>query len=999
MSFKVLGPLQAEVDGERIRLGGTRQRTVLAMLLLAPDRAVSVEALTEAVWQGAPPATARNQIAICMTALRRIFRDAGVTGTLIETVPNGYILHLGDHRLDLLEMETLAAEARRQAREGRLGEAAQTFEQALAMWYGPALDGLSGGRVEQATARLTETWLDVSEEYAALQLQLGQYRPVVSRLTDLVKKYPLREQARLHLMEAQRRSGRRGDALETYREGRRVFIEELGIELGQALQELHRRILQESDETDASGWQHPGTGTAATVTAAPAQLPASPASFTGRAEEIATLDRLLHVLEGQRPPAIAVLSGVSGVGKTALAVHWANRVAQNFPDGNLFIDMRGYHEHEEPVSPMSALERFLRALGVPSSQIPDDLQERAAYYRSVLDGRRALIVLDNVRSLAQVLPLLPGDGDCCVLVTSRDSLEYLCGDYAVVRIGLKPLAPDEAVRMLAATIGHGRITADPDMAERLVTLCGRLPLALRIAGAQLATKPHRSLAQLVSRLEDRHRRLDLLSPNHGGVRAGFRLSYRELPLAAARMYRRLGLLAVPDFSAWVGAAVLDMDVEQAEDLMEQLVNAQLLEVEPGPPSALPRFRFQNLLRLFAWERAQEEDSPAEREAALDRAFGMWLALADHAHERLSGRGHLAPLRDTLVAKLPDHRVEALVPDPIEWFESERLAITDVVRQCAQSGRTATAWALAVRAIPLYEMRDHPEDWRGVAECALEAAREADDVAGIGTMLRSLGAAALYQRRHQEAESFLRDAMVALEKTGDTHGCAITLRNLALCARFTGDLDRAARHCREALGLFAGTEDLAGRAHALGLLAQIELERGDVQLSITLTREAIVISREADSLRGETQNLYRLSEALLRAGEWSDAERTGHRVVELTRAQGDRLGEAHGLRVLGEARWRRSLPVEAEASLAEALSAARDVEDRFLQARVTVDLACALAVRGGEGARERLEAAGAEFRALAACLWAERTGRLLEVLRGFGPGEPVPPSLLAGALDG
>ncbi len=250
----------------------------------------------------------------------------------------------------------------------------------------------------------------------------------------------------------------------------------------------------------------------------------------------------------------------------------------------------------------------------------------------MLDGRRVLIVLDNVRSLAQILPLLPGQGESCVLITSRNPLDYLAGDYAVVQVGLKPLSQDEAVTMLGATIGTERIAAETEMARRLVMLCDRLPLALRVAGVRLAAKPHRSLSQLVTRLEDRRCRLDLLSSGHVGVRAGLWLSYRELPRAAAQMYRCLGLLTLPYFDVWVGAALLDVDLGHAEDLMEQLVDAQLLEVCPSIPGAPARFCFQGLSRLFAWERAQEEDS----EAALDRVFGVWLRLVDDATSGCAG---------------------------------------------------------------------------------------------------------------------------------------------------------------------------------------------------------------------------------------------------------------------------------------------------------------------------------------------------------------------------
>ncbi|PIM73646.1 AfsR family transcriptional regulator [Streptomyces sp. JV178] len=986
LSFRVLGPLKAEIEGEPLALGGARQRKVLAMLVLSAGQVVSVDSLTEAVWQGAPPTTARNQIAICITALRRIFRSASVDDELIRTAHHGYTLIQGDHRIDVQAAHALLAEARTAAAEGRTEEAASCYERLLGMWYGPPLEGLTGGHLDHATARLGELWLDLNEEYAALQIQLGRYRAAANRLVTLVEEHPLREQARLHLMSAQHLAGRRADALETYRAGRKVLVEELGIEPGPALQQLHRRILQDS-ETALTRDQPPHPRTAA-PTSTPAQLPLPAAAFTGREEEIALLDELVHTSASAEPLAIAALSGASGVGKSALAIHWANRVAEHYPDGQLFMDLCGYDVHEKPVSAMKALDSSLRALGVHGALIPTDLKERAALYRSLMDGKRMLIVLDNVRSIDQILPLFPGRGDCCVVITSRDPLGDLTGDYPVLRIPLRPLNTDEACRMLGVMIGPERVGAEPGMAARLAQLCDGLPLALRILGAQLVNKPHRSLSQLAARLADRRRRLDLLSPDHGGLRAEFALSYRELPPAAAQMYRRLGLLSLSHFSAWVGAAALGTDLDHAEDLLDVLVDAQLLEVSPHGRLGSPRYRFLDLLRLFAWERAHEEDTPAEREAALDRTVATLLVLADTAHQQLSGKGHLPPLPGPGDLPLATRQIEHILGCPMEWFETERPILIDLVRVCAESGRAFPAWALAARLVPLCETRGHPVDWRSTTEWALTAAREAGDELGVGMMLRSLGALAIYQRQYQQAEPLLEQAMEHLEEAGDVQGQALALRNIAVCLRFAGDLDRAAGHCRAALDLFNRTEDISGRAHALGLLAQIEVERGNVNLGIRLTRQAIAASEGDYALRSKTQNIYRLAEALLRTGELSEAERAGRKVVQLTRDQGDRMGEAYGLRVLGEVQWRQFCLDAAVSTLRDAYEAAGGIGDRFLQARVQVDLACTEALRGErDTAVLHLWEALAAFRLLGAPVWEGHTVRLRKLLDDLGKETP------------
>ncbi|WP_405773148.1 BTAD domain-containing putative transcriptional regulator [Streptomyces sp. NBC_01538] len=1023
------------MDGKPVPLGGPRQRTVLAVLLLSAGRPVSVEALIDAVWQGTPPVTARNQIAICVTALRRIFRDAAGEHQLITTVNRSYVLNPGEHDIDVQVLDQLVGRARSSARDGRGAEAAVAFGQALDLWNGPALEGLSGEPFDTAVARLADLWLDVSEEYAALQLQLGEHRSVVSHLSALVERHPLREQARFHLMEALRRSGLRARALETYRAGRRIFVEELGTEPGPALQELHQRILRDLAATEATqatarARTHPtaepavrayvpvhapgpvpGAGGAAPGAVPPVQLPVPSAAFTGRAQEIEELDRLLDGSMSAAPLAVAALSGTSGVGKTALAVHWANRVAGRFPDGQLYVDMRGYDEHEPPVTPMQALDRCLRALGVPSSYIPGELEERAALYRGVLDGKRVLILLDNVRSLPQTLPLLPGRGTSCVVVTGRDSFDYMAGDYAVVRIALKPLDPEQSGRMLAAVAGATYTEAPPEAAARLVELCDGLPLALRIAGAYLVARPHRSVAQLVDRLEDRRRRLDLLSPREGGVRVGIWLSYRELPADAARLFRLLGTLPVRDFAAWAGAAVLDCGIQRAEDLLEQLVEAQLLDVCPGTAGMAPRFSFHSLLRLFAWERAEKEEPRQEREAALGRAFGAWLALADRAHERLRGAGHVPVLREpgestaaasawTETGGSVSRPGEEPAADPIAWFESERYAVLDLVRHWAETERVqGRPWELVARVVPLFETHNYLEDWRTATGLALRAARRTGDTEGVGMMLSSLGTLEIYRRDYRAARSVLMEAKAATENGDDAHGHAVVLRNLALCARFAGDLEEAGVLCRQAIDFFKRTRDPAGRSHAVGLLAQIELERGESELGITLIREAFTINRDIGSLRGETQNLYRLAEALLRVGEVLEAEQAADQVVALSRAQGDRLGEAHGLRARGEAQWRQRLTAEAEASLHQAHRAASAVGDRFLQARVELDLASTKAAQGTlDQARAYVESALATLRSLSNPPWERRAERLGALLARSAPETPVGGAQLAGAFD-
>ncbi|WP_052706154.1 AfsR/SARP family transcriptional regulator [Streptomyces rubellomurinus] len=757
--FRILGALDVRANGTPVPVAGARQRTILSMLLLFANRVVSVDALADAVWHGNPPNTFVNQIAICVSGLRKTFKAAVGRDDLIVTMHPGYMLFVGEHRIDAVEFEECTARAREAARVGDAAGAVALLETALGMWRGPALEGVAGERVEAGAARLAELRLDAYEELTALRLELGQHRELVGELSAFIRENGLREQARAHLMLAQYRCGRRAEALETFREGRRLLIEELGIEPGPALRELHEAVLADSPRLGPPG--EPAAAPPPPPPRVPAQLPSDVAAFTGHEDELSFLDRLLDGRDGHDAVPVGLLTGLGGVGKTALAVHCAHRVAARFPDGQLFADLRGYHQSDQPAAPGVVLERFLLALGVPAERIPADLADRGALFRSVLGGRRVLVVLDNARSFAQVRQLLPGSGRCGVLITSRAPMGGLAGDYDFVHLPLDTLRPDEAVTLLDRVVGDGRIAAEPGEAARLAELCDRLPLALRIAAARLAARPHWPVRTLVARLEDRQRRLDELGPDECGVRAALRLSYRDLPERAARMYRLLGLLNVPDFAAWAGAALLDTGVLEAEDLIEELVDAQLLDVLPGSVAGRVRYRFKGLLRLFAHECAEERVGEAERRASLRRAFGGWLSLAGEAHRRLHGG-------DQAVVEGPDHRhhlpeqlVADLLADPVGWFEAERAAIVGAVEQAARSGEAALAWDLAMTGAALDREREHPLERRLYGERLPAAALRTGDELAETAAPHALGTLEIVQWRYHEEETERLDVALRL----------------------------------------------------------------------------------------------------------------------------------------------------------------------------------------------------------------------------------------------
>ncbi len=689
LSFHILGALDVRADGRRVAVGGPRQRTVLAMLLLAADRVVSVDSLVESIWNGRPPATGRTQVAICIAGLRKTFKVMGCTEDVIVTASPGYLLVTGKHRLDAAEFTAHVEAAHAAVAQGRNAEAADMLGAALELWNGPALLGVSGSLAETEAARLEEQRLTAYELRTALRLELGQHRTLISELNVAVRQHPLREQVRSQLMLAQYRAGRRAEALETFRQGRLRSIEDIGMEPGVELQRLHDSILRDDGSLQprpAEPASYPGVVT-------PAQFPPDVPNFVGRDHELSILDYLVADERPGRAPMAGFVTGTGGVGTTCLALHWAHRAAEKFPDGQLFADLHGYDEDIAPVDPSTVLASFLRALGVPNERIPTDAQERATLYRSVLSGRRVLVLLDNAGCSSQVLPLLPGNGDCRVVVTGRRPHGELLGGHAAVRVRLAPLSESEATSLLTALIGDGRADDDPVGVRRLAELCGRLPLALRIAGTQLAAKAHWSVRHLVDRLADPARRLDLLDGTTRELRGRLEPSYRRLTPAAARMYRLLSLVEPADFPGWLGAALTDSSEEEAEKAIEQLVDAQLIGVAFTAPGGV-RYRLRGLLRLHAAEHARAEDDSAQRGRAIERVLGGWLCLAGEAYRRTVGHPHSAAHQLRPAWQPSQAMLTELLAEPLGWFDQERHALLVAAERYAGPGSAAEAAGLA-----------------------------------------------------------------------------------------------------------------------------------------------------------------------------------------------------------------------------------------------------------------------------------------------------------------
>ncbi|WP_412539471.1 BTAD domain-containing putative transcriptional regulator [Longispora sp. K20-0274] len=963
MQVRVLGPLEVLVGGVPVPLGGRRPQVILAMLALEANRVVPVDRLVDAVWDEDPPSTARGQVQICVSALRRALGLPDAIGTR----PPGYLLAVGEHQLDAHVFEESLTAARLLAEADRLAEAADRLRAGLALWRGPALAGVDGRLLRTATTRLEESRLTATEERIRLDLALGRHDELVGELFELVAAHPLRERPHAHLMTALYRTGRPAEALEAFRRARAGFVEELGIEPGEELRRLEHAILSADPALDPPV---PARPVLVVAPAAPRQLPSDTADFVGRSRSTG-LAR--EVLSGAGAPAVPVLTitGPGGVGKSALAVHLAHRAVQDFPDGQLYADLRGVCA---PVGPAEILARFLRALGVAGPAIPDGLAERAELYRTRVSGRRILIVLDDAASEEQVMPLLPGSASAAVIVTARGRLAGLPGAR---HLGLGVLDRDTALGLLARIVGVDRVAAEPRAAEALVELCGGLPLALRIAGARLASRPHWRISRLLDRLRDETRRLDELEHGSLGIRASISLSYEGLTPPAQRLLRRLALLDAPDVAGWVGAAVLDTGVEDAEDLLELLVDAQLLEVVGGA-----RYRFHDLIRVFARERALAEESVPE---VLGRAFGAWLGLAEQAHRREYGGDYTVLHGPAPRWSPPAATMDDLLVDPVAWFDSERAGLVCAIRQSCAHGWADLAWDLAMTSVTLFEAKSYFDDWRECAQAALAACRAVGDRRGAAAMLHTLGALHVFQRDFADADTLLGGALRTFEECGDGHGRALVLRNLAYLDRMRSRPEAARARYADALAGLRAAGDLIGQAHVLSNMAGMRLDAGEPEGARDLLEESLAICRDVGSRRVEAQVRHRLGEVALFLGDLDRAAQDFHWVLRIVRHAGDRIGEAYALYGLGMVRSREGRYEQAEASLSQARLIAEAVDERLVVGRVLHALG-ELEARQfrHEPAIERLAEARDLFRAIPAVIWEARSLLSLgEVYAGAG----------------
>jgi DNA-binding SARP family transcriptional activator len=967
VEFEVLGPLRVVVAGRAVSIASGRQRAVLAVLVLSANRRVSADRLVELVWGGHPASSAQNLVRTYIWRLRALLIEDSQPRVVTE--PGGYLLRVEPGELDLAEFERLLGEGKAAHARDESSAAAECLRDALALWRGePFSDvALHGGDLAAEIQRLNEERVAALEERVEADLALGRHEDLIGELQQLTASHPLRERITGQLMLACYRSSRQADALTAYGRLRTRLAEELGMDPGRELQQLHERILRADPELLTGGAVR-----GVSEQSAPRQLPAAPGHFAGRTEELKALTSVVeHAGQSGGTVVISAIDGMAGIGKTALAIHAAHRLAEAYPDGQLFIDLHGYTQGQRPRTADQALDWLLRALGVAPERIPKDSEQAAALYRQHLAGTRTLIVLDNAATEAQVRPLLPGADRCLVLVTSRRRLKALDDAYTV---SLDVLAAPEAVALLRAVAGPGRVPDDDPLAGEVAGLCGYLPLALRIAAALLRHRPAWSLEHLAGLLRAQHR-LPALSDGDRDLSTVFGLSYDSLTADLQRVFRCLGLVPGPDLDAYAAGALTGTDPATATGQLEDLVDHNLLiAYAPG------RYRLHDLVRAHARSLATT-DPELDRNSALDRLLHYYAHTAQSASIPIARFPRPAP-----DGRAPAHAPTLTGPEAAQvWLRAERdnleAAHTHAYTLDLHSHALALAAGLAeilrtdgpyTRALDLHQaaaeaaqrhgyptahasaltslggVRRLTGDLAGAADAlsrALEIHHAVGDRHGEATTLAELGTVSLVTGDPAGAGDALSEALEIYRAIGQRHGEATALTELGAVRHLTGDPAGAADALSEALEIYRTIGHRTGKANALTYLGQVQRMTGDLPGATAALSEALEIHRETGHRRGEANALADLGTVRHLTGDLAGSGDALSEALEIYRTIGHRTGEANALTYLGIVKRTTGDLAGAAHALSQALEIYRTIGDRNNEAWALNPYAATIAATG------------------------------------------------------
>jgi DNA-binding SARP family transcriptional activator len=927
LRFQVLGPLKAWRGDTALNLGPVQQRVVLAVLLMVQNRPIGRQQMISAVWGEAEPSSATNLLHRHISGLRRVLepdRPARAAPGQLTWTEAGYLLTVPAGRVDLEIFDRDVDQARRARTDGDLPAAAAGLRSALALWRGPACEGLTSPFLDAQRDRLGERLIGIVEERVELDLAIGDHADVIPELRQLITEHPLRERLHSLLMLALYRSGRRADALAAFQDARVLLREELGVDPAAPLQRLHQQILTGDPELAAAGYRDiPAAGDAAPVPAqmpaqmpaqvpdppprpaqlpdklpVPAQLPHSMPGFSGRQAQLDQLNELLPSDEHDAAGTIVVtaIAGTAGVGKTALAVHWAHQIRDRFPDGQLYVNLRGFDPAGSAMEPAEAIRGFLDAFAVPPDRIPPDLDAQAALYRTLLADRRVLIVLDNARDASQVRPLLPGTPLSLVIVTSRNQLLSLVATDGAQPIVVDLLPSGEARSLLVRRLGTERIAAEPAAADQIIDSCAGLPLALSIVSARASANVRLPLADLAEELREARGGLYALDGGdiHTNIRAVFSWSYNALSPPAARLFRLLGLHAGPDIGLPGAASLIGVPVPQARTLLTELTRAHLLTSRGNR-----RFTFHDLLRAYAGELAEAHDPAEDRRAAVRRVLDHYLGTAYRADELLR------PSRDDVITLVPpsplvtpedlhDHR-EALT-----WFATEYHVLLVALRQAASDGFDVHTWQLAWALSSFSDRSGHWHEAAAFQETALEAANQLRDPYAQAKSHGCLAYTTTRLRRYDDAHAHLVHALRFYQDMADQTGQAHAHRSLAWVFDQQGSYQEALAHAQQAFELFRAAGHRRGQARALSAVGWFHIQLGGHEIGLMHCQQALDLQREIDDQVGQAETLNSIASACQHLGRHQEAVTHYQLALHLYGEFGARHGEADTLSSLGDA---------------------------------------------------------------------------------------------------
>jgi DNA-binding SARP family transcriptional activator len=882
--FRVLGPVQVLARDGPVMFARRQQLDLLALLLMHAGQVLTVDRIVDLMWGGAIPRTASTQIKNMVSALRSSLTDGSRLLAGLERHPAGYRLSIKDFDLDLSTFTRLVGEARSAEDPETVS---RTLREALSLWHGDhALAGVRANFADAARAQLGEQRLAAQEALFDAELECGRHAEIVAELTDAVAAHPAREKLTGQLMTCLYRCGRPTDALSVYRKARQTLVEEYGLEPSARLRDLERLILQGDialDTVATAAEPEPPT------LLVPAQLPLQVRGFAGRASELARLNALVSNVDST--VAICAILGTAGVGKTALALHWAHKIAARFPDGQLYVNLRGFDPDGAAMTAGEAIRCFLDAFAIDPSRIPDGLPAQTALYRSLLAGRRMLVLLDNAVSAEQVRPLLPGTPGCLVVVTSRNRLSSLVSAEGAHPVTLDLLSYADARDLLIARLGPQRVGLEEPAAREIARLCARLPLALAMVAARAAIHPTFSLAALSAELAT------VLAGDGSAenVHSVFSWSYERLSPDAAGLFRALSVHPAAEFSATAAASLAGRPLPQTRRLLTELTYAHLL-TEPAPG----RFSTHDLLRGYALELSRSTDSSVSRAAAATRLTEHYLHTADAAALLLYPHRYqvgLVPPGTGVCAEPLTRHQEAL-----HWFTIEHPTLVAMVELAASHKLAAHTWQLASTIASYLDRRGHWHDWASTQSTALATAQRFADPAGQAWAHSGLGLAHSRQRDFANAHQHLTSALELLSLLGDSIGQAYTHLRLTSVYDGWGNFTEALSHARQALELYRSEGHGAGHAQALNTIGWYHAQLGQSREAIVHCLQALALHRELGDNQGAAHTLDSLGYAYHQLGEYSQAASYYREAAVTLGESGDRYYEAIALTHLGDAHY-------------------------------------------------------------------------------------------------